>query len=158
MRDAVEDGAVVVAHVGRAVRARFEVRARCEHGEIEAVPFAQPPIRSADRFEPFLMTHCDSTHHFPVVERAERADPGVAAERRERLADAHHVGLGHAHVQCAPLIDNGNPGLEPARRSEIGIDRGNPRIPGKHLHGLRDDLACGVLLCAIQTRQQGSVV
>ena len=47
----------------------------------------------------------------------------LVAERRERLADAHHVGFGDADVQRAPLIDGGDAGLEPARRRQVGIDR-----------------------------------
>ena len=99
------------------------------------------------------MADGDAAQHLPVVERAERADPGVGAERGKRLADAHHVGFGHADVQGAPLIDGGDAGLEAARRRQVGVDRHHARIARKHLHRGRDDVAGRVFLRAIEHRQ-----
>ena len=141
MRDRIERQIVVVAHVRRAVGARFEVRGGGEHREVEAVPFAEPAVRRGHRLHALLMADCDAAQHLPVVERAERADPGVAAERGKRLADAHHVGLGDADVQRAPLIHGSHAGFETAGRCEIGVDRHHARIAREDFHRSSDDVA-----------------
>ena len=144
--------AVVVAHVRRAVGPRLEVRGGREHREIEAVPFAQPAVVRRHRFQPLLMSDRDAPQHFPVEERTERADPGVVPERRERLADAHHVGFGDADVQRPPLIDSarrrprGRWSSPDRRRSTPRADRA--QTPSSR----RDDVAGRVLLRSDRAR------
>ena len=54
--------------------------------------------------------------------RAECADPGDVAQRRERFAHQHHVSFGNSGVQRALLIDCANTGLKTACCGEIGVD------------------------------------
>ena len=121
-------------------------------------PSLSQPSAACHRFDAFLMPDGDPAQHLPVEERAERADPGVAAQRGEGLADAHHVGLGDADVERAALVDGGDTGFEAAGRREIGIDGHDTRISGEHLHRERDDVAGRVFLRGIETRQERRVV
>ena len=53
-RDAIEDRDVVVAHVGGAVGAGFEIRRGGQESQIEAMSFAQPAVGRIHRFQPLL--------------------------------------------------------------------------------------------------------
>ena len=52
MRDSIEDGDIVVAHVGRAIGPCFEIRSGGEERQVESMSLAQPAVWGLDRFEP----------------------------------------------------------------------------------------------------------
>ncbi len=170
--DAVEDGDIVVAHVGGAVGARLEIRGRGEESEVEAVAFAEPAIARFHCLQPLLMAHRDAAQHLPIEERTEGADPGVVAESGERLANAHHVGFGDADVQGAILIHRADAGFEAAGGSQVRIHGDDRGIAGEDLHGGGHNFAGGVLFvrnrcaaagqrhseCACRAGQRGLVI
>ena len=104
------------------------------------------------------MTDGNPPQHLPVEERAERAHPGVVAERGERLADQHHVGFGDTDVQGAALIDRAHAALESARRRQIRVDRHHLAVAREDLHGGRDDIGRAVLPFRIDDGQGGGIV
>src|ERR1700677_904902 len=83
----IERRAVVVAHVGGAVGAGFEVCRGGKESQIETMAWAQPTVSRIDGFLPLLGSDSNAAQHLPIEEGTEGAHPRVITQRSERLAD-----------------------------------------------------------------------